>query len=91
MKQDKNNFRHESLQDLGSLKEIMQSITRSIGKGKLVISDEDGEICLKPGGLLNLKITASQDESRDRLNIRITWQKPVTHEKGQKHLKITEK
>ena len=91
MKQEKSNFRHESLQDLTSIQELLGAITRGIGKGKLVLSDEEGEVCLKPEGLLNLKVTASCEESRDRLNIRVTWQKPVDHSKSNKHLKISDK
>jgi len=74
MRQSKNNFRHESLQDTKTIQEILKSITKGIAKGKLSFSDEDGEIVMEPEGLLNLKVTASQDESRHRLNIRITWQ-----------------
>jgi amphi-Trp domain-containing protein len=74
MRQSKNSFRHESLQDAGTIQEILKSITRGIAKGKLSFSDEDGEIVMEPEGLLNLKVTASQDELRHRLDIRITWQ-----------------
>ena len=74
MRPNKNSFRHESLQDAKTIQEILKSITKGIAKGKLSFSDEDGEIVMEPEGLLNLKVTASQDESRHRLNIRITWQ-----------------
>ena len=74
MRQSKNSFRHESLQDARTIQEILKSITRGIAKGKLSFSDEDGEIVMEPEGLLNLKVTASQDELRHRLDIRITWQ-----------------
>ena len=74
MRQSKNSFRHESLQDARTIQEILKSITSGIAKGKLSFSDEDGEIVMKPEGLLNLKVTASQDELRHRLDIRITWQ-----------------
>jgi len=33
---------------------------------------------MEPEGLLNLKVTASQDEGRHRVNIRITWQAEET-------------
>ena len=74
MSQDKNSFRHESLQDAKTIQEILKAITKGLAKGKLSFSDEDGEIVMEPEGLLNLKVTANQDESRHRLNIRITWQ-----------------
>ncbi|MES9957427.1 MAG: amphi-Trp domain-containing protein [Sedimenticola sp.] len=74
MRQSKNSFRHESLQDSKTIQEILKSITKGIAKGKLSFSDEDGEIVMEPEGLLNLKVTASQDEYRNRINLRITWQ-----------------
>jgi amphi-Trp domain-containing protein len=74
MSNDKNNFRHESLQDTDSIQEILKAITKGIAKGKVTFSDEDGEIEMQPEGLLNLKVTANQDDSKHRINIRITWQ-----------------
>lgn len=74
MSQSKNSFRHESLQDAKTIQEILKSINKGLAKGKLSFSDEDGELIMEPEGLLNLKVTANQDESRNRLTIRITWQ-----------------
>ena len=74
MRQSKNTFRHESLQDGKTIQELLKSITQGIGKGKLTFSDEGGELLMEPEGLLNLKVTASQDEARHRIDIRITWQ-----------------
>jgi amphi-Trp domain-containing protein len=74
MRQSKNTFRHESLQDSKTIQELLKSITEGIGKGKLTFSDEGGELQMEPEGLLNLKVTASEDEARHRINIRITWQ-----------------
>ena len=74
MRKGKDSFRHDSLQDTKSIRDLLQSITRAIGKGKVVFSDEDGKIVMEPEGLLHLKITASQEESRQRINIRISWQ-----------------
>jgi amphi-Trp domain-containing protein len=74
MRQNKSSFRHESLQDTKTIQDILKSISKGIANGKLSFSDEDGEIVMEPEGLLNLKVTATQDESMHRLNIRITWQ-----------------
>jgi amphi-Trp domain-containing protein len=78
MRQSKNSFRHESLQDAKTIQDILKSLSRGIAKGKLSFSDEDGEIVMEPEGLLNLKVTASQDDGRHRVNIRITWQAEET-------------
>jgi amphi-Trp domain-containing protein len=81
MRQSKNNFRHESLQDPETIQDILKAITKGIGKGKLSFSDDDGEIIMQPEGLLNLKITANQDETMHRVNIRISWQSEEKAEK----------
>ena len=74
MRQSKNSFRHESLQDAGTIQDLLKALSKGIAEGKLSFSDEDGEIVMEPEGLLNLKVTASQEERRHRVNIRITWQ-----------------
>lgn len=74
MRRSKESFKHESLHDAKSIQDILKAITKGIAKGRLTFSDEDGEILMDPKGLLNLKVTASQDEMRNRVNIRISWQ-----------------
>ncbi len=39
----------------------------------MTFSDEDDEIILKPEGLLRLKVSASESETRHQLNIKISW------------------
>ena len=73
MSSSKYNFRHESLQDCKSIQNILKAISKGLAKGELSFSDEDGEICLQPEGLLNLKVTARQEDNQNRVNIRITW------------------
>ncbi len=74
MKRGKLSFRHESLQDAKTIKGILKAVTEGLANGKLDFSDADDRIELNPKGLMNLKITASQEESLNRLNIRISWQ-----------------
>lgn len=74
MRQGKKNFRHESLQDRASVQAILKAITQGIAKGRLTLSDEEDEMVLNPDGLLQLKVTATQDTDRHRINLRITWQ-----------------
>ena len=86
--QDKRNFRHESLQDTESIQDLLKALTRGIGKGKLTFSDEDGEIIMRPKGLLDLKLTASREDGRNRVNVRITWQEQAPKAKGSKSLSV---
>ena len=74
MKRKKNSFRHESLQNRDSIQAILNALTEGIAKGKLTFSDDDDNISMTPDGLLNLKLTVSQEENRNRINLRITWE-----------------
>ena len=74
MRSRKRSFRHQSLQDQKSIQDILKSITSGIAKGKLSFSDEDDKIVMRPEGLLDLKVTVSQEENRNRFNIRVSWQ-----------------
>ena len=74
MKSKKNSFRHESLQNRDSIQAILQALTEGIAKGKVSFSDDDDSISMAPDGLLNLKLVVSQEDNRNRINLRITWE-----------------
>ncbi len=67
-------FRHESLQDNDSIRDFLKAISSAFAKGELLLEDEDGRLQMTPEGLLRLKVTASQEDDRNRLDIRVTWQ-----------------
>lgn len=85
-----NRFRHESLQSEDSIKTLLNALTDGIAKGKVVLEDENDAMVLEPHGLLRLKISASQDEDRSRLTVRISWKEEEDIPKG-KNLKINKK
>jgi len=74
MKRKKNSFRHESLQNRDSIQAILKALTEGIAKGKVSFSDDDDSISMAPDGLLNLKLSVSQEDNRNRINLRITWE-----------------
>ena len=74
MRQTKTSFRHESLQDSKSIQDFLKAITKGLAKGRLQFSDDDGDVVMSPEGLLNMKITATQDELRHTIDLRISWQ-----------------
>jgi len=74
MKQKNTQFRHQSLQDADSVQRILNAIADGLAKGKLRISDDDGELLLHPKGLLDVRLSAEQDEGRQRINLRVSWQ-----------------
>jgi len=75
MKQDKQSFKHESLQDAKSIEKILSSIGENLAKGKLKFSDEEDEIEFQPEGLMKLKISAAQDGNQQRFNIKVSWER----------------
>ena len=88
MRSGKKSFRHQSLQDEKSIQDILKSITSGIAKGKITFSDEDEKIVMRPEGLLDLKVTASQEDNRNRFNIRISWQVEEKTVKKKKRLSV---
>jgi amphi-Trp domain-containing protein len=88
MRSGKRNFRHQSLQDEKSIQDILKSISSGIAKGKITFSDEDEKIVMRPEGLLDLKVTATQEDNRNRLTIRISWQMDDGAEKKKKSLTV---
>ena len=71
---DDSRFRHESLQDADTIKDLLKALTSGIGRGEVTLEDENGSLTMHPAGLLHLRITASIDDERNRLDIRIRWQ-----------------
>ena len=88
MRSRKRSFRHQSLQDEKSIQDILKSITNGIARGKITFSDEDEKIVMRPEGLLDLKVTATQEENRNRFNIRISWQVEDDGDKKKKSLSV---
>ena len=87
MKRGKLSFRHESLQDAKTIKGILKALTEGMASGKLSFSYADDSIELHPAGLMNLKITARQEDNLNRVNIRITWQSE-DNTSGNKSIKV---
>jgi amphi-Trp domain-containing protein len=87
MRRSKERFKHESLHDAKSVQQILKAVTKGVAKGRLTFADEDGEIVMQPEGLLSLKVTATQDDTRNRVNIRISWQTDDS-DKPRKSLKV---
>jgi len=88
MRNGKRSFRHQSLQDEKTIQDILKSIANGLAKGKITFSDEDEKIVMRPEGLLDLKVTATQEENRNRFNIRISWQVDDSREKKKKSLSV---
>lgn len=89
MSYNKNRFRHDSIQNRKSVHQILDAITEGIANGRLVFSDEDDKIEMTPEDLLELKVTASQEDDRERVNIRISWHTQTNKKSRKKRLSIS--
>ena len=85
-----NRFRHESLQSRDSIENLLKALTKGLADGKIVLEDEDDSMVMEPNGLLRLKISASQDEDRSRIDVRISWKEEQDLPK-KKNVKIRSK
>jgi len=84
MKNDDNEFRHESLQDRDTIVNLLSSLQQGLSRGTLSFSDEDNQITLKPSGLLNLTIKASGSNELNVLDVRISWQENKADKRNKK-------
>jgi|AACY02.2.fsa_nt_gi hypothetical protein len=73
MATDNKKFHHSSLQDADSIAELLEAITEGISKGKLQLSDDTGDIQLRPRGLLELSVDVEEDSGNNSLAIRLRW------------------
>ena len=74
MTRRKKRFDYQSLHDSKSIQSVLKAITAGIAKGKITFSDEDEKIVMKPEGMLDLKVTATKEEGRNRFSIKVSWQ-----------------
>jgi amphi-Trp domain-containing protein len=71
-------FKHESLQDLKSIKQYLVAITEGLEAGRVDLSDENGQLALHPSGLINLELRAKRRGNQAKLQLKLTW----TEDKG---------
>ena len=60
-----------------------------LGSEPIGPTGEDDKIVLSPDGLLELKVTASQEDNRQRVNVRISWQVESKKKSNKKNLTIS--
>ncbi len=90
MKDSRDEFCHESLQDSETIAELLSSLQRGLAAGTLRFSDENNELTLKPSGLLNLTIRASGSSELNVVDVRVSWQSSKRDKAG-KEIRISAK
>lgn len=82
MKGPKNEFKHESLQDGGSIVHYLEALAHGVRDQRLVLKNDSREVVLEPRGLLSLEVSAKSGSSRSRLVIKLSWSE---HEEDEPH------
>jgi len=73
MQNQKKRFRHESVQDKKSIQQMLDALAKGIAKGDISLADDTDKLRMHPKDLLNLKLTASENDDHKRIDIRISW------------------
>ncbi|MEM8704002.1 MAG: amphi-Trp domain-containing protein [Pseudomonadota bacterium] len=88
MMERKGRFRHQSLQDKKSILKMLDALKRGISKGEIAFGDDTGDITLEPHGLMNLRVTATNEDGQSRLDMRISWTNDSQEKKDVGKLKV---
>nr|WP_319383951.1 amphi-Trp domain-containing protein [uncultured Roseibium sp.] len=88
MMERKGRFRHQSLQDKKSILKMLDALKRGISKGEIEFGDDTGDITLEPRGLMNLRVTATNEDGQSRLDMRISWTNDSQENKDVGKLKV---
>lgn len=76
MSEQNRRFSHESLQDPKTIKTLLSSLAKGFSKGELSLGDDDGELVLQTGGLMNLRLKAEREDGRCEISLRVYWSDP---------------
>jgi amphi-Trp domain-containing protein len=66
-------FKHESLQDLKSIGQYLVAITEGLQAGRVDVSDENGQLSLRPAGLIHLELKAKRRGNQAKLQLELSW------------------
>ena len=66
-------FVFDSLQDCGSIKDFLASLTDGFDKGSITLATNGDAIELCPRGLLNFMVKAKKKGNGNKLSIKVEW------------------
>jgi len=66
-------FEHESLQDRKSVKKYLKVVMDGLSKGVITFSDGSAITTLEPGGLVEFRVSVSDDRGFKNLSLSMAW------------------
>jgi len=88
MGSNKEEFRHESLQDQESIVNYLNAIADGIAQGKLTVGDAEEQYVFYPQGLLKLEFKAKRKDDKVKVEFEVSWKERMTEETAQNPLQI---
>ncbi len=69
----KQTFSYDSIQDKHSVQKYLKSLIRSLDRGQISLSSEDGSIELTPGELLHFSMEARKKGRKNKITLELRW------------------
>ena len=66
-------FKHESVQDVKSVKEYLHELKECFEKGEIIFKDNNEDIVLKPQGMIQFDLRAKKKDGKNKLYIKLSW------------------
>ncbi|MEG3637866.1 amphi-Trp domain-containing protein [Magnetococcus sp. PR-3] len=73
MKRNKS-FTHKSLQDSKQVKKVLRALLKGVEEGTLTFGQGEDEVQLTPEGVMQMKVSASRDQGKQKMTLRLSWQ-----------------
>jgi amphi-Trp domain-containing protein len=77
MGKEQREFEHESLQNQRTIVAYLEALKQGFASGKLSFRDPEGEIDLKPHGLVRFTVHADHKRDHARLTLRFDWRNGI--------------
>jgi amphi-Trp domain-containing protein len=80
--EDKGDFAHEALIDTKAVSAYLRALADGFENRTLRFSDRNGEMVLKPHGLVNFEVASQRDGDNVRMAVKFDWKEPGESPEG---------
>lgn len=74
---ERRHFRYESVQDLETIIDYLQTVADGFKKGSLVFNHESDEVAFHPQGLVGFTVDAKLTGPRRKLTLKFGWKEEI--------------
>ena len=73
-------FNYESIQDVETIRDFVQSLLQGFESGKINLSSNGDRIELHPSAMLKFSVKAKRKGSTGKISIKVSWKENAAHE-----------